>query len=103
MTAAMPDPSPVLAIKDLTVGYTTRHGVLDAVRDINLEIQSGQTYGLVGESGSGKSTLALAVMQFLGANGFVRKGSITFTGRDLLGMSKQELKSISINLQVFHI
>jgi peptide/nickel transport system ATP-binding protein len=31
---------------------------LDALVDIDLDIQSGETFGLVGESGSGKSTLA---------------------------------------------
>ena len=86
--------APVLSIEDLTVGYQTRDGIIDAVRDVSLEIRKGQTYGLVGESGSGKSTLALAVMRYLSANGDVRKGSITFNDRDLLDMSPNELRQV---------
>ena len=94
MTLTGSDNLPVLAIEDLTVGYQTRDGVIDAVRDVSLEIRKGQTYGLVGESGSGKSTLALAVMHYLSANGAARKGSITFNGRDLLNMSTNELRQV---------
>lgn len=84
----------VLSIRDLTVAY--RHGgrSLNAVRDFNLDIASGETYGLVGESGSGKSTIALALMRYLGEAGRVVQGSAHFGGRDLLALSRQEMRGI---------
>jgi len=37
-------------------------GVLDAVRDVDLQVAAGSTTALVGESGSGKTTLARCVL-----------------------------------------
>jgi peptide/nickel transport system ATP-binding protein len=48
----------------------------------------------VGESGCGKSTVAMAIMQYMGANGGIKSGSITFKGRDLTTLNENELRSI---------
>ncbi len=85
---------PVLRVKNLTISYRVGSRELDAVRDINLDIAPGQTYGLVGESGSGKSTLALAIMRYLAANGFVKGGRIEFGGSDLLTLSEEDLRAV---------
>jgi peptide/nickel transport system ATP-binding protein len=87
-------PSPVLDVTNLTVAYEHQGVLLTAVRDINLQIQAGQTYGLVGESGSGKSTLALAIMGYLGGNGRVLCGSIRFDELDLLTLEDNQLRRI---------
>lgn len=55
----------ILDIKGLTVSMPTDHGVLNAVRGIDLRIARGQTLGLVGESGCGKSLTAMAIMGLL--------------------------------------
>jgi peptide/nickel transport system ATP-binding protein len=90
----MTSPSPVLQINNLTVSYRQAGRWLDAVRDLNLRIDSGQTYGLVGESGSGKSTLALAIMRYLSENGAVRQGSIELAGRDLLALDEAAMRGV---------
>lgn len=86
--------SPALTVSDLTIGYRQGRRWLDAVRDVNLQVDVGQTYGLVGESGSGKSTLALAVMRYLSSEGAVRRGHIELGGRDLLALGDEELRQI---------
>ncbi len=84
----------VLNIKDLTIAYRQDKEALVAVRDFSLDIQAGQTYGLVGESGSGKTTIALAVMRYLGQNGWVQAGEIVFNGRNLLDLSTAEMRQV---------
>jgi peptide/nickel transport system ATP-binding protein len=90
----MMDSPPVLQIDNLTVSYRQAGRWLDAVRDVSLRIDSGQTYGLVGESGSGKSTLALAIMRYLSENGAVRQGSVQLAGRDLLALDDVAMRQV---------
>ncbi len=86
--------SPVLVCKDLCISYYTRAGEIPAVVDFSLTVNPGETIGIVGESGCGKSTVAMAVMQYMGANGGIKSGSIMFKGRDLNQMSEDELRLI---------
>ncbi|MEA3338040.1 MAG: ABC transporter ATP-binding protein [Chloroflexota bacterium] len=85
---------PILQIEDLTVSYQQGSQWLDAVRNVSLQIEPAQTYGLVGESGSGKSTLAHAILRVLGENGEVRGGSIKLEGLDLLALSDAEMRRV---------
>ena len=85
---------PVLICKDLSISYYTRAGEIPAVVDFSLTVLPGETIGIVGESGCGKSTVAMAVMQYMGANGGIKSGSIMFKGRDLNQMSEAELRSL---------
>lgn len=85
---------PVLVCKDLCISYYTRAGEIPAVVDFSLTVKRGETIGIVGESGCGKSTVAMAIMQYMGANGGVKSGSIMYKGRDLNQMSENELRRI---------
>jgi len=85
---------PVLICKDLCISYYTRAGEIPAVVDFSLTVKPGETIGIVGESGCGKSTVAMAIMQYMGANGGIKSGSITFKGSDLTTLSEDELRSI---------
>lgn len=87
-------PEPLLVIDGLSVSYNAPDGPVNAVRDVSLSIDPGQTYGLVGESGSGKSTLALAVMRYLPEAAMVRKGRILFKNEDLLGLNDTAMRAI---------
>jgi peptide/nickel transport system ATP-binding protein len=58
-------PSPILTVKNLSVGLPTDRGTVHAVDGISFALMPGQTLGLVGESGCGKSMLARAVMGLL--------------------------------------
>ncbi|MCB2055935.1 MAG: ABC transporter ATP-binding protein, partial [Geminicoccaceae bacterium] len=87
-------PEPVLQCRDLSIAYRTRAGDVLAVDGFDLVVMPGRAVGIVGESGCGKSTVALAIMRYLGGNGRVVSGEILFRGRDLLGMSEAELRSV---------
>jgi lipopolysaccharide transport system ATP-binding protein len=58
-------------------GGRARYDEFWALRDVDLEIQQGMTFGLLGNNGSGKSTLLKCMAQILRPN----KGSITHVGR----------------------
>lgn len=84
----------VLELKGLEVAYRQGRHLLPAVRDIDLQVEPGQTYGLVGESGSGKSTLALAVMNTLPTNGLVTAGVIQVSGTDIYELDAARLRTL---------
>lgn len=85
--------TPVLEVRNLTVAYRTDSAWLEAVRNVDLTINRGETYGLVGESGSGKTTLALAIMRYLPRGGSIRSGSIEFDGVDLTQLSRKQMRT----------
>ncbi|MCB0160481.1 MAG: ABC transporter ATP-binding protein, partial [Caldilineaceae bacterium] len=71
-----------------------RGGEIEAVQNVSFEIHRGDSHGIVGESGCGKSTVAWAIVNFLGANGYVKRGRILFQGQDLVGRTGEELRQL---------
>lgn len=92
----------LLDVSDLSVEYASDEGAVKAVRNVSFSIEAGETFGLVGESGSGKSTLALAVLQYLGENGTITGGRISFDGESLRELSTAELQDIRGN-RIAHV
>ncbi len=86
--------SAVLEFDGATVGYRSGGRWLDAIRNVTLRIEPGQTYGLVGESGSGKSTLALAGLRYLPENGRLREGAVRLEGHDLYALDRSALRRL---------
>ncbi len=84
----------LLAIEGLGVGFSTRHGPVQALHEVSLAIGPGQTLGVVGESGSGKSVTALAAMRLLDRAGRVTAGRILFGGRDISRAAPGELRKL---------
>ena len=79
-----------LELRGVSVAYRQGPDWVDAVRDIDLRIEAGQTYGLVGESGSGKTSLVMAILQQLPRTGKLSAGSIYLGGRDVASMTALE-------------
>lgn len=86
------DQQPVLELINVSVGYESAHGTVQAVRDVSLKIYPNSIVGLIGESGSGKSTLANAIMNLLKNNAVLLGGQILVQGKDVYKMSKKELR-----------
>lgn len=86
--------TPVLSVGNLAVEFAAPYGPLQALRNVSLEVGSGEIVGIVGESGCGKSTLLNAILGLLPANGRIARGRITLSGTDLLGLSDRALDSV---------
>src|SRR5690242_3949584 len=80
--------SPLVEIRDLSVGFATEGGAARVLDGVNLTIARGRIMGLVGESGSGKTTLARTMLGILAPNAKISAGSISFDGEDLLAMPR---------------
>ncbi|HWZ08012.1 MAG TPA: ABC transporter ATP-binding protein [Bradyrhizobium sp.] len=74
---------PLLQIENLHVTFSTRRGLVEAVRGVTLSLGEGEMLGLVGESGSGKSVTGFATTRLLEAAGRVTAGKILYRGRDI--------------------
>jgi len=85
---------PLLSCEALSVDYGTGDLRQRAVEDLSFHIDRGEAFGLVGESGCGKSTVALAIMRYLGRNGWVSGGAIRFDGTDIASLSEGELRAL---------
>ncbi len=71
-------------------------GEVKAVDDVSFQIYKGETFGLVGESGCGKSTLGRCLLRMLE----VDDGSVLYSGKDIMKMSRKEWKGFRSKLQI---
>jgi peptide/nickel transport system ATP-binding protein len=86
--------SALLQIENLSIGYHTSEGMIQAVTGVSLEVNRGEALGIVGESGSGKSTVAGCILDLLDANASILAGCITFDGIELVRLSKRDRRSL---------
>jgi ABC-type dipeptide/oligopeptide/nickel transport system ATPase component len=74
-------------------GLTLRIGTSEILRGVDLRLAAGRIQGLAGESGSGKTMTGLAVLDLLPAGARVG-GSISYAGRELLGMAPRQRNAL---------
>ena len=85
---------PLLQIEDLHVTFSTRQGLVEAVRGVTLSLKPGEMLGLVGESGSGKSVTGFATTRLLDASGRIAKGRILYRGKDITKMPDSDFRTL---------
>jgi microcin C transport system ATP-binding protein len=89
---------PLLSVRDLSVAFSHgAHGGPEtlAVDHVSFDIGKGETVALVGESGSGKSVTALSILKLLPYPAARHpSGSITFKGRELLGLPDRDMRRV---------
>ena len=76
-----PVADPLLAVEGLTVGY----GSVLALREVSLEVASGEIVAVLGPNGAGKTTLLRTLAGALKP----RAGSVRFDGSSIAGMSPE--------------
>lgn len=80
----------ILQTVNLTKEFSSKSGSVQALKDINLSINSGDSFGIIGLSGAGKSTL-IRCFNFLERPS---SGKVFFQGRDLAALSEKELRQV---------
>jgi oligopeptide/dipeptide ABC transporter ATP-binding protein len=99
----MSDDSPLLQVKDLRTWFPIKKGILRrtvghvrAVDGVSFSVEKGKTLALVGESGCGKTTVGRSILRLVEP----QSGSVKFRGRELLGLSEEELWPIRQKMQM---
>ena len=98
---------PLVEVDDLTKLFGARGGLsqilgaasqrkLIAVDAVSFQINAGEILGLVGESGSGKTTLGRCLLRLVEPS----SGQVRFDGRDLIGLSKGDLRVARRQMQM---
>ena len=78
----------MIKLEHVTKTFQTRNGNVHAVRDVSLEIQDGEVFGIIGFSGAGKSTLVRCINLLEKPE----QGAVYFDDKDLLKLSEKELR-----------
>jgi peptide/nickel transport system ATP-binding protein len=90
---AWPAGAPLLAVRELGIGFATDAGPRTAVDGISFTVSPGRVLALVGESGSGKSVTAMSLLGLLPPTATVR-GSAVLGGIELVGAASGTLRSV---------
>ncbi len=82
----------ILQVKALSMCYYTRQGVVQALDDVSLRLERGETLGIVGESGCGKTSLAMAILKLLPDNAQILRGHVYLKGQDLVPLDEKAMR-----------
>jgi oligopeptide/dipeptide ABC transporter ATP-binding protein len=86
-----------LEVKNLSTNINLTRSVVEAVGNVDFQIDAGETLGLVGESGSGKSMTGLSLLGLLPNGGHIIEGSIKLSGVELVGLRESDLRAVRGN------
>ena len=84
----------VLEIRQLSVEFPTRRGVLKALDEVSFSISAGEVVGVVGESGAGKSLTGAAIIGLLEPPGRISGGEIWLQGQRIDPLADDEMRRI---------
>jgi putative ABC transport system ATP-binding protein len=96
--------NPVIALGGVSLTLASRAGPVKILRNVDLDIDSGESVAIVGPSGSGKTSLLMVMAGLERAS----SGSVRIAGHDFMGLSEDALAvirgtNIGIVFQSFHL
>ncbi len=85
---------PIIKVENLTKTFTAKSGNVEAVKNVNFEVEKGDIFGIIGLSGAGKSTLVRCLNLLEKPTG----GKVIVNGKDLTKLSETELRKERQNI-----
>ena len=93
----------IISLQHVTKEFDTKGGKVVALRDISLDIEKGDSFGIIGLSGAGKSTLVRTINLLEQPT----EGKVLFDGKVLTGLKRRDLnlqrRKISMIFQQFNL
>lgn len=88
----------VISVQHLTKHFRLRGAAayVQAVNDVSLQIERGQTVGLVGESGSGKTTVGRCILRLIEPT----SGEVFFMGKPVTQLSSSQFRLLRRKMQL---
>jgi peptide/nickel transport system ATP-binding protein len=84
----------VIEANNLSVAADLGGDLVPVLRGLSFALECGKILGVVGESGAGKSMVGRTIAQRLPQGFAVTEGTLTFEGRDLIGMASQARRAL---------
>lgn len=79
----------MITLEHLYKNYLTPAGTITALRDINVQVNPGEIFGIIGKSGAGKSTLIRCINLLEKPS----SGTVIVAGQELTALSAAELRA----------
>ena len=84
----------LLEFQNISVGFDTPQGEVQAVRDVSLSLKKGEILCVVGESGCGKTVLCKSAMKLLPKNAHIKSGKVLVCGEDITGYKEKQMRKL---------
>ena len=81
---------PIIKISNVSKTFAGKENMVEALKNISLDIEDGDIYGIIGMSGAGKSTL-VRCLNFLERP---TQGTVYVEGQDLSALSEKQLRQL---------
>ena len=78
----------IIQIEHVSKTFQTKDGTIDALKDVSLNIEAGDIYGIIGMSGAGKSTLVRCINHIE----VPTSGTVVVQDKELGDLSDKELR-----------
>lgn len=86
--------APIIQLNNVSKTFNSKTGTVEAVKNINLNIEKGDIFGIIGLSGAGKSTL----VRCLNLLEKPTEGQVFIHEKDLMKLSDKELRKTRQNI-----
>ena len=80
----------MIKIQNVSKRFTTSDGIVEALKNVNLNVEKGSIYGIIGMSGAGKSTLVRCINMLERPT----EGTVLIDGVDIGAASEKELRQM---------
>ncbi len=83
---------PLLDVQKLRLHFKTTKGIVQAVDDVDFQLETNQAIVIVGESGCGKSSMAKAILRLLPRNVGEYSGKVFLSGKDIMKLNEEDFR-----------